>query len=71
MYGKTGHLTNVANQIYEPSYWWASYRSNRIIWRWFAGGSRFSIGRPYHCRLGRRFCISERFANRICLQLCL
>ena len=70
-YGKTGHPTNVANQICEPSYWWARYKSNRIIWRWFAGGSHFSIGRPYHWRLGRRLCISERFANRICLQLCL
>ena len=48
-YGKTGHPTNVANQICEPSYWWARYKSNRIIWRWFAGGSQFSIGRPY-CR---------------------
>jgi len=70
-YGKTGHPTNVANQIFEPSYWCARYRSNRIIWRWFPGGSHFSIGRPYHWRVGRRLCISERFANRICLQLCL
>jgi len=70
-YGKTGHPTNVANQLCEPSYWWARYKSNRIKWRWFAGGSHFSIGRPYHCRLGRRLCISERFANRISLQLCL
>jgi len=45
-YGKTGHPTNVASQICEPSYWWARYKSNRIIWRWFAGGSHFSIGRP-------------------------
>ena len=70
-YGKTGHPTNVANQMCEPSFWWARYKSNRIMWRWFAGGSHFFIGRPYHCRLGRRLCISERFANRICLQLCL
>jgi len=48
-----------------------SNKSNRIIWRWFAGGSQFFIGRPYHWRSGRRLCISERFANRICLQLCL
>ena len=46
-YGKTGHPTNVTNQICEPSYWWARYKSNRKIWRWFAGGSHFSIGRPY------------------------
>jgi len=70
-YGKTGHPTNVANQICEPGYWWARYKLNRNIWRWFAGGSHFSIGRPYHWRLGRRLCISERFMNRICLQLCL
>ena len=70
-YGKTGHPTNVANQICEPSYWWARYKFNRIRWRWFAGCSHFPIGRPYHWRLGRRLCISERFANRICLQLCL
>ena len=70
-YGKTGHPTNVANKICAPSYWWARYKSSRIIWRWFAGGLHFSIGRPYHCRLGRRLCASERFANRMCLQLCL
>jgi len=70
-YGNTGHPTNVANQICQPSYWWARYKSSRIIWRWFAGGSYFSIGRPYHCRLGRRMRASERFANRMCLQLCL
>jgi len=70
-YGKTGHPTSVANQICEPSYWWARYKSNRIIWRWFAGVSHFSIGRPYYWCLGRRLCISERFANRICLQLYL
>ena len=70
-YWKTGHPANVVKQICEPSYWWARYKSNRIIWRWFAGGSHFSIGRPYHWCLGRRLCISERFANQICLQLCL
>jgi len=57
-YGKTGHPTTVANQICEPSYWLATYQSNRIIWRWFAGGSHFSIGRPYHCT---GFC--RRFGN--------
>jgi len=70
-YGKTGHPTNLENQIREPSYWWAKCNSNRILWRWFAGGSHFSIGRPYHWRLGRRLCLSKHFANRICLQLCL
>jgi len=51
-YGKTGYPTNVANQICEPSYRWASYQSNRILWRWSAGCLHFSIGRPYRCRLG-------------------
>jgi len=70
-YGKTGHPTNIENQICESSYRGARYKSNRIIWRLFAGGSHFSIGRPYHWRLGRLLCISERFAKRSSLQLCL
>jgi len=70
-YGKTRHPTNVANQVCEPGHWWARYKSNRITFRWFAGGSHISIGRPHHCSLGWRLCIFQRFANRICLQLCL
>jgi len=46
------------------------YRERAVIWRLFAGGSHFSIGRPYHSHLGTCLCTFERCANRMYLQLC-